>query len=155
MEAPLPAEDLPLVSLKLKVQGEKRKGTIMGFFSPFRLPPLPLSPQPRPSYRSELSSCQPWDASSFTLTNTLHVVGHRAVGEREVVTQHLRATLGMGDQKAVRKTTRSGQWNGACVHTVESGPSHLQLQEVPSRCRVQYKRTINDYTNEMAYIQVI
>lgn len=76
----------------------------MGFFSPLPAPaPPPKLPNPGPALSQDKQSYQHSDASSFAQTSTLHVVGHRAVGGKEVVMQHLIALLGVKDQEAVRK----------------------------------------------------
>lgn len=111
-------------------------------------------PNTGPAIGQDECSCQPCDASLFTLT-TFHMVGHRAVGEREVVMQYLIARRGVGDQKAVRKITKIRTVNGACIHVAEGGPFHLSSWPVQSRCCLPHERTRNNCLNEMTYIQLV
>lgn len=100
----------------------------MGFFSPLPAPaPPPKLPNPGPALSQDKQSYQLSDASSFAQTSTLHVVGHRAVGGKEVVMQHLIALLGVKDQEAVRKKQDpdSGMNEGG-----KRGHSHLESQQV-------------------------
>lgn len=101
--------DLPLVTVELEVQREKRKCTIISFFSLFPAPaPLPQFPSPGPAIGQDECSCQHHDAALVTMTNTFHMVGHRAVRKREVMMQYLIAVLGRGNQKGKKQYLDGG-----------------------------------------------